>query len=228
MNPLDRPVWASLSTTHVPLSVGDDRARRYRPDINRFASARDNDKTSLEALVQLVGEGKEIYILQVPSIVVPGALQTRMTGTGVQMVAHELAAAPATSHDIVPLGERDADDMLALATLTRPGPFLRHTFHMGRFVGIRIDGRLAAMAGERFRFPGHTEVSGVCTHPDFRGHGLAQALSHHVASRIAARGDTPLLHAWSDNTSAIRLYEKLGFRLRCEVNIAALGRADAR
>ena len=95
---------------------------------------------------------------------------------------------------------------------------------MGNFVGIRVDGRLAAMAGERFRFRGYTEVSGVCTHPDFRGRGLATRLSRYVAAAIAARGDKAFLHSWKSNQAAISLYEALGFRLRCEVHVAVLER----
>jgi predicted GNAT family acetyltransferase len=95
---------------------------------------------------------------------------------------------------------------------------------MGTFRGIRIGGRLAAMAGERFRFPGHTEVSGVCTHPDFRGRGLARRLSAAVAARIEARGERPFLHAWKSNHVAISLYESLGFEIRAEVNIKVLER----
>jgi predicted GNAT family acetyltransferase len=117
--------------------------------------------------------------------------------------------------------------MLALAALTRPGPYARNTWRMGRYVGIRINGRLAAMAGERLRFPGYTEVSGVCTHPDFRGRGLAQRLSRHVAAHIAARGDTAFMHAWRDNTPAITLYQKLGFKLRCEIDLAVLEKTVA-
>jgi predicted GNAT family acetyltransferase len=116
--------------------------------------------------------------------------------------------------------------MLALATLTEPGPFLRQTHRMGNFFGIRVDGRLVAMAGERFRFAGCTEVSGVCTHPDFRGHGFAGRLSRHVAAAIAARGETAFLHAWKNNVAAISLYRTLGFTLRCEVNVAVLERRD--
>jgi predicted GNAT family acetyltransferase len=95
---------------------------------------------------------------------------------------------------------------------------------MGRFRGARLDGRLAAMAGERMRLPGYTEVSGVCTHPDFRGRGLARRLSQIVAAAIQARGETPFLHAWATNTAAIALYESLGFAHRCSVNVAVLKR----
>ena len=114
--------------------------------------------------------------------------------------------------------------MLALAKLTEPGPFLSRTYAMGNFIGVRISGRLAAMAGERFRMPGYTEVSGVCTHPDFRGRGLARMLSALVAAGIEARGDVAFLHAWTSNAAAISLYESLGFELRTEVEVAIIAR----
>lgn len=225
MHPLDRPIWSSLSTAHEALSLGDVLARRYLPDVNLFASARDDSDEALAALAALVGPGEQVYQLQVPAITVPPGLVAVKQAWGVQMVAQQPLTADDDDSDIVPLGDRDAAEMLALATLTQPGPFLARTHRMGRFVGIRIDGRLAAMAGERFRFPGWTEVSGVCTHPDFRGRGLARRLSRHVAARIALRGDVAFLHAWRDNTTAIRLYEQLGFAWRTDVHVAVLARA---
>lgn len=222
MEPLDRPVWASLTSLHAGLAQGGALAKRYLPDINRFASARDDSEEALAALAALVRPAGPVFVLQVPEIRIPPALAVGKRAMGVQMVAVAPIAPETGPDEVIVLGDADAQEMLALATLTEPGPFLRHTHRMGRFVGIRIDGRLAAMAGERFRFPGHTEVSGVCTHPDFRGRGLARRLSRHVAAGIAARGDTAFLHAWKSNTAAIRLYETLGFRLRCEVNVAVL------
>ncbi len=227
MNQLDRPVWASLVSAHASLSLGDELARRYDPGVNRFASARDDSDAALDALARLVPPSDRVFILQVPEIRIPVGLVAARIATGVQMVADSPVAPPDEGQaGIVRLGEADADDMLALATLTEPGPFLRHTHRMGSFFGIRVDGRLAAMAGERFRFPGYTEVSGVCTHPDFRGHGFARRLSRHVAAAIAARGETAFLHAWKSNVAAISLYETLGFRLRCEVNVAVVERGS--
>lgn len=227
MNHLDRPVWASLVTAHAGLSLGDELARRYEPGVNRFASARDDSDAALEALARLVPPSDQVFILQVPAIRIPAGLVAIKVATGVQMVAHSPVTPPDEGHaGIVRLGEPDAAEMLALATLTEPGPFLRHTHRMGSFFGIRVDGRLAAMAGERFRFPGCTEVSGVCTHPDFRGHGLARRLSRHVAAAIAARGETAFLHAWKSNVAAISLYETLGFQWRCDVNVAVVGRGS--
>ncbi|WP_164158357.1 GNAT family N-acetyltransferase, partial [Sandarakinorhabdus rubra] len=132
-------------------------------------------------------------------------------GQLLQMAAGDLPAAEACAHAIVPLGDDDAPAMQALAALTQPGPFASHTHEMGRFIGVKRDGQLLAMAGERMPPAGFGEVSGVCTHPEARGLGLAAALSHAVAARIFARGDRPFLHCWPDNQVAISLYERLGF-----------------
>lgn len=221
MSMLDRPVWASLQ--HQPhWCIGDARARRFRPDIHGFAATADEASDSLAALAGLVGAtGDSVYLLQVPPIAVPEELEVVKAADGVQMVATRRLQ---PDDDVVVLGDGDANEMLALATLTEPGPFFARTHTMGRFIGVRIDGRLAAMAGERMRFPGHVEVSGVCTHPDFRGQGLARRLSAAVAADIQQRGDTPFLHAWTTNTAAISLYEGLGFVVRTPVHVAVLRR----
>ena len=216
---LDRPVWASLQ--HQPhWAEGGELARRFKRDINRFASARDDSDESLAALACLVDAGDDaVYIAQVPPVVVPPGLEAVKQAQGVQMMSTQ-AMEPDTELQV--LGDADAAEMLALATLTEPGPFLPRTHTMGRFIGIRIDGRLAAMAGERMRFPGHVEVSGVCTHPDFRGKGLARRLSAAVTAEIQRRGEQAFLHAWTTNTAAIALYESLGFVVRATLNIAVL------
>lgn len=230
MHPLDRPVWASLATLLEPLSEGDGLARRFDREVNLFASARDDhDPAALAALARLVRPGERVFVLQVPEIAVPPGLVAVKRALGVQMVATRPLGTEA-QHGPKPverLGDSDAAEMLALAQLTEPGPFLARTHTMGAFIGVRAGGAqgpLAAMAGERFRLPGYTEVSGVCTHPDHRGRGLARQLSAAVAAGIQARGDQPFLHAWKTNTAAIALYESLGFVLRAEVNVAVLQR----
>lgn len=225
MHPLDRPVWATLTGPHAALSEGNALARRFAREVNLFASARDDSPEALAALAALLQPGERVFVLQVPAIVVPSGLVAVKRARGVQMVATRVLAneCPAAR----PLDDADAAEMLALATLTEPGPFLARTHAMGRFIGVREQGRLLAMAGERFRPEGHTEVSGVCTHPEARGRGLARALSAAVSARIQARGETPFLHAWQSNVAAIRLYESLGFVLRCEVDVAVLEKPAA-
>ncbi|CAM3929083.1 GNAT family N-acetyltransferase [Roseateles saccharophilus] len=219
---LDQPVWASLQ--HQPhWADGGALARRFKPDINRFAAARDDGAASLAALAELVRPGDDVvYLAQSRPVAVPPGLVAVKTAAAVQMVA--MRAVEGDEAGMQLLGDADAAEMLALATLTEPGPFLPRTHTMGRFVGIRIDGRLAAMAGERMRFPGFVEVSGVCTHPDFRGRGLARRMSAAVTADIQRRGAQAFLHAWATNTAAIALYESLGFVTRTAMNIAVLKR----
>lgn len=222
---LDRPIWSALSTRHLALSLGGPLARRYAKDVNLFASAADDSAPALAALADLVQPGERIFVLQVPDIAVPDGLAPLKAARGIQMVATRRIEPVGSEEDLLHLTDADAQEMLALATLTEPGPFLTRTHVMGSFLGVRIDGRLAAMAGERFRFPGHTEVSGVCTHPDFRHRGLARRLSAAVAARIESRGEQPILHAWQTNRPAISLYESLGFEIRAEVDVKVLERA---
>src|SRR5579859_2170307 len=212
MSPLERPVWESLATHQAPLSEGNGLARRFLPDISLFASPRDETPEAVAALTALVRPGETAVLLQVPDNVIPPGFGVAKAAKGVQMVAARRVQQKPTRLEILSLGDADAPEMMALARLTEPGPFESRTHTMGAFLGIRIDGRLAAMAGERLHLPGYTEVSGVCTHPDFRGRGLARCLSAAVTAGIEARGEQPFLHAWKTNRAAISLYETLGFR----------------
>jgi predicted GNAT family acetyltransferase len=117
--------------------------------------------------------------------------------------------------------------MLGLVDLTRPGPFAARTVEMGRYLGVRDEGRLVAMAGERLRPPGYTEVSAVCTHPDFRGRGHAKALISVLAEAICARGETPFLHVLPENRPAVATYEALGFRTQRTLQLTVLERPAA-
>lgn len=220
----DRPVWASLAFA-PGLAEGGDRAKRYRRDVNLFASSRDDDDdASLAALAELVAEGDSVFVLQAQPIPLPRGMQALRRAQGVQMLATRPVAAEPGAEAVVVLGDADAAAMLALAQLTEPGPFLARTHTMGRFVGIWSEGVLVAMAGERMRFEGGTEVSGVCVHPNFRGRGFARRLSSVVTHAIQQRGDQPFLHAWTTNAAAIALYESLGFEIRTEMQVAVLGR----
>lgn len=236
MHPLDRPVWASLTTHRRHLSEGDALARRFMPDVNLFAAAADDSPAALQALADLVPVGDSVFIAQVPEVVVPPGFTLQKHGLIVQMLAtrrlsDEAGADPEAAADgtgaLQVLGDADAPDMLALARLTEPGPFLPRTHTTGTYLGLREQGRLLAMAGERMRLPGYCEISGVCTHPDARGRGLARRLSAAMARRIEARDEQPFLHAWQTNQAAIALYESLGFRVRALVNAAVLQRVAA-
>jgi predicted GNAT family acetyltransferase len=135
------------------------------------------------------------------------------------MAGHTMTGVP--DPDAVVLTETDVPEMLELVSRAKPGPFGKRTVELGRYLGIRHEGKLVAMAGERFRLPGWTEVSAVCTDPEFRGQGLGARLTMAVAAGILEHGDLPFLHVTADNAAAIRLYERLGFQVSHPVVFAA-------
>jgi ribosomal protein S18 acetylase RimI-like enzyme len=221
---LDRPVWSALATQHAALAEGGPMARRYDPTTVPFAAARDASPEALAALAALPRPGEDMALMEANPLTLPAGFVAVIAAPGVQMV---LARTPERVGDprIERLAEADAGEMLALATLTKPGPFTLRAQALGAFFGIRIGGRIAAMAGERMKMDGYTEVSGVCTHPDFRGQGLARLLSVFMTHHVLARGEAPFLHAWASNATAIRLYEQIGYTLRREMNVAMIRRA---
>ncbi|MDB5455031.1 MAG: hypothetical protein JWP92_616 [Caulobacter sp.] len=221
---LDRPVWSALRGRQASLALGDDRAVRLDPDYGLFAAAVDASPGSLAALAALMPATGALALVEAEPPPTPPGLAAEHRAIW-QMVAEALTPAAPPDFAITPLTPADAPRMLALATLTEPGPFFARTPELGEFLGVKVDGRLVAMAGERMKPAGFTEVSGVCTHPDHRGRGYAGGLMRLVAARILARGETPFLHSYASNAGAIALYESLGFRLRRPVTMVVLTRA---
>jgi predicted GNAT family acetyltransferase len=221
---LDRPILAMLTGARQSrLAIVRGGARRLDPAYGVFAVLTDQTLESRAALGAMVGEMGDVALVepQAPAEI-PG---TRVVSVDIawQMIAEtEVESDPAANLDIVDLGPDDAAEMLALATLTRPGPFMGRTPELGDFVGVKVEGRLVAMAGERMKPDGMTEVSGVCTDPDHRGLGYAAALMRVVMGRIRTRGEVPFLHAYAANIGAIAIYERLGFRFRRELVMTRL------
>jgi ribosomal protein S18 acetylase RimI-like enzyme len=223
-SPLDRPIWHALAGRQAEFAVGTGAARRFRPNVSPFIACEDDSAAALAGVAELLGSAETVLFLQRGAVPVPPGTRVVERGKGVQMIAERFEASAAAA-GIVALGDADARAMLVLATQTRPGPFRARTGDLSQFWGVKDEnGRLLAMAGERLKLPGMSEVSGVCTHPDARGRGLAELLSRHVASEIVRRGETPFLHAYATNTGAIRLYERLGFRLNGEVEALVVKR----
>lgn len=215
-HPLDRPIWAALNDAHASFATGDARAKRYPVEISPLAAPRDFGPDALGALAALIPAGDNISLLEPNPTQPPAGIIETLRGLCVQMHAPTVTAG-GKSVTLAPLGDADAEDMLALATLTRPGPFKLHTHKLGRFIGVRDNGQLIAMAGERTRSGGFIEVSAVCTHPDYRGRGLGAALIRAVCDRIINERKTPYLHSYANNEVAIALYRSLGFEVRTEV-----------
>jgi ribosomal protein S18 acetylase RimI-like enzyme len=207
---LDNPVWASLTTAQSHCAAGGELARRYPADVAPFAAIRSIDAPSVEELAQIVAPGESVYLVGVAP-----AFDARWTllssGRIAQMVWTSGSIASEDDSTIAELTTVDANDMIALATLAFPGFFRPRTPEMGRYCGIRANGVLAAMAGERMRLTGFQEVSGVCTHPDFTGRGYAARLVASLVRSTLQRDAVPFLHVGEDNARARALYSRLGF-----------------
>ncbi len=221
---LDRPIWHALITRQSSFAEGGSRAKRYQPAVSPFVATIDDTVTSLEAVRDLIPPDGTSAFLQSTNCPPIAGTEVVMAAEGVQMVAAKIFSGEVET-GIINLTDADAPEMQALAALTKPGPFLPRTHELGQFIGIRENGALVAMAGERMKLDGFTEVSAVCTHPDFRGRGLAGRLARIVSARICARGETPFLHAFASNANAIRLYEALGFELRSKMFVILLRRS---
>ena len=220
---LDNPIWHALIGPHCHLSVATGPVRRYLPDYAPFAAFEDPSAAPMSALLEAVPPGASAVMFTDRAVAPLPGIEIVMAGLLPQMVARRPMPGQDTT-DLVVLGAPDVPEMLALVELTQPGPFARRTVEMGRYLGIRIDGQLAAMAGERLRLDGFTEVSAVCTHPAHRRRGYAALLVAAVGRAITARGDTPFLHVRPENAAAIATYEALGFETRRSIHLTVLQR----
>ena len=209
---LERPIWTTLSAIHRPHAIGTARALRFKPDINSLGAVKDDSDESLAELGDLVSRHGAIMTGQSTPIGCPPGARLAHVLDYTQMRADSVISQTVADHHVMRLGAEDAEEMLALAQLTKPGPFALRTHLLGEYWGIRSEGRLVAMAGERMKQGRFVELSGVCTHPDHVCRGMALALCLKLTQRILDRGATPYLHVASTNEGAIHVYRKLGYK----------------
>ena len=224
---LDNPIWNALGSEHAHFALDNGLARRYPAAIGPLSGMGDYNALGYDALRTLAGPGGVVGLFLESKPNVPAGWTMVRDGLMNQMVCEAAAAdAPANAADgaeIVGLSKAaDGPEMVALARLTEPGPFNERTMELGTFFGIREQGRLVAMAGERMSWPRFTEVSAVCTHPDVRGRGYAAACMQAVMRHIRACGKTPMLHVFAANEPAIRVYRHLGFTVRRTLELAII------
>jgi ribosomal protein S18 acetylase RimI-like enzyme len=212
MTVLDNPCWAALSGAQARFADRHGRAARYQRDVSPFyAFADPADPRAWADMAALVAPGEEFWVPVGPDTVPPG-WELVVKGDAVQMSGHEVYAE--ADPEAITLTAADVPEMIDLVKRTEPGPFLPRTIELGTYVGIRRDGALVAMAGERMHPPGWTEISAVCTDPAYRGQRLATRLVETVIAGIRGRGEVPFLHTQGSNTAAINLYRRMGFKPR--------------
>lgn len=224
LDSLNNSVWNALNTVHKPLALSHGLAARYPHDVSPLAGLQQPTAAAFADLTQLVSWGESIALFTTTPPEVPSDWTVQRSRWIDQMVCKQPPAAK--QDDLLELREQDVPEMLALTAATEPGPFSAGTIRLGRYRGIRSQaGALLAMAGERLRLNGFTEVSAVCTTPEARGRGYGRVLVLAIASMVYADGMTPFLHVKTEN-GAKQLYEKLGFRVRCPIRLTLLTRAS--
>jgi predicted GNAT family acetyltransferase len=220
-HPLDQVVLNALTSKQHHLAEGNNRAFRFPVAIGPFAAMIDQTPASYVSLSELIGQSGPLALVTPEPLALPAGLMVIRHAVLLQMVWQgEIDSSHAWQH--VELTEGDVPEMLALAAAAQPGPFGPRTIELGHYLGVRQDGKLAAMAGERMRLDGYSEISAVCVDAGYRGQGHAVGLMKLLIAAICARQETPFLHVMADNQGAIRLYQNQGFRERRSMHLTVL------
>ena len=210
-SPLDNIFWHTLNGAHAAFSSGTATARRYAQGFSPIVAFADQVRPDFAALLPFCAPGEQFYV-SCWNDETASDWQIVAESTMYRMVWDAPPLALEGEEDFVALGPEHVAQAMELAALTKPGPFGPRTMELGDYFGCIVDGRLAAMAGERAQAGNFREISGVCTHPDFQGRGLARRLMAKLINRGMQRGETPFLHVMCHNEGAHRLYLKMGFR----------------
>ncbi len=224
---LDNMIWNAITTGNSSIGMVKGEVGCYNDDIAPFVGVKELNEANLDKLYDFIPAGRRVAISYFDTIALDeNKWETVQHLECCQMVYEEPVTTFTTNASslIVPLTDEHVTQMLELTTLTKPGPFFSKTILFGNYFGIFVDGRLAAMTGQRMHPVPYMEVSAVCTHPDLRGHGYAKALMLQVMKIILDNSFTPFLHVLTSNTTAIQLYESIGFRTRTKIFIDVIKR----
>jgi ribosomal protein S18 acetylase RimI-like enzyme len=226
MHALDNVIWNALTTRQTEFAESYAEARRFAPEVTSLAGFNAPTDAGYASLKGLIGDGGTLGLFLAEPYQARAGWELAASAPLWQMVCENGHAPSASTEsswpELIELSVADSPEMIELTALTKPGPFGKRTHELGTYLGIRSQGKLVAMAGERLKVPGFTEVSAVCTHPQHSGRGYARVLMMEVMRRIRERGETPFLHVREDNARAIALYERIGFRRRVVAQLAVL------
>jgi ribosomal protein S18 acetylase RimI-like enzyme len=216
---LDNPAWNALISGNKDLSNGNEKAKYFSKDVSPFAAVKEMSYKELQLLYKTVPFDRPVAIISPGEIEIPPPWQILEHMTVHQMVHDHIVEKKTAHNNIVALGIKDVPEMLALTKLTHPGPFFVNTILFGHYEGIFNEGKLVAMAGQRLHPFEFMEISAVCTHPDHTGNNYATTLLLRQIHRMKVQSGVPFLHVRSENLTAIKLYNALGFITRKEMSI---------
>jgi len=223
---LDNPVWNALISGNKHLCYGDEQIKYFDEDVAPFVAFEQFSEQKLDQLYELLPSNRPATVVTPFEIEIPDKWKILRAMKGFQMVYEANAALDSVNPDMVTLTDAHIPQMLALAKLTKPGPFELRAIEFGHYKGIFDGDKLVAMAGQRLNPFNYAEVSAVCTHPDYTGKGYARQLLIHQINRIKAAGNIPFLHVRNDNDRAIKVYESLGFAIRQNIYFNFIVKAE--
>jgi predicted GNAT family acetyltransferase len=228
MHLLDNPIWKALTTRQDQFAQISGQAGKFPHEVTTLASFSEPSSESVDSLAELLEPGETVGLFLLKPVFLPPRLKSVRELQLLQMVHENSSPAtrPGTSSQssMIELVPNDVPQMIQLAKLTEPGPFGSRTRELGTYLGIFHHQQLVAMAGERLKVHGYTEISAVCTHPEYTGKGYATALVRELVGRIRARGECPILHVRQDNHRAADVYKRLGFAERITFHLMVVRR----
>ena len=215
---LDNPIWYALNSHHAHIAIGTEWVKRYPSDVSVACALANHSDAAFKNLEEFIAPDDTILLIEANPPDDLAGWTIERTARLDQLVCEAPLPQPKTDLDVVELNPADVPDMFALiASAPHPAPFFPRTVEIGRYVGIRQQGQLVAMGGERYHLTGYCELSGIYTHPDWQGRGYARLLTTILTNGIWDRGETPFLHVYPDNASAYHLYETMHYHKRCNM-----------
>ncbi|MBH2003109.1 MAG: GNAT family N-acetyltransferase [Sphingobacteriia bacterium] len=217
---LENPVWEALSSKQQHFNRGTETVKYFPEDVSPFIGMKNWDEAARQEMLLQLPEGRSFSVMIAREVQLPAETELIFSIPLYQMYCSELKPVAARDLTVRQLGYADVSQMLELTELTKPGPFYSRTIEFGNYIGLYKNNRLISMAGERLKTDGYTEISAICTSPEYLGNGYASYLTAKVAAGIFQDGSVPFLHVRTDNTTAINVYRKLGFQVRADVYFA--------
>ena len=215
---LDNPVYRALVSGDQALSFGNENVKFFDKQVSPFAGFEQGYAKGFAELYGMLPSGRNILYATPSTITQPPGWTLLQDIKGLQFVYETGSQLKNEFSNIIPLGLKHVDQMMELASLTKPGPFGPRTIDFGNYFGIFDHEKLVAMTGQRLHVQNFTEISAVCTHPDHTGKGYANTLIQHQLQLILQQGQQPFLHVREDNDRAIALYRRLGFHISRSMN----------
>ena len=222
--PIVNPVWEALTGRQKHLNTGGEIVKFFNPEVCPFVAMENWDTTNLTSLEAMLPAGRSFSVMIAKTVDIPSCFEIVFSCMLYQMICRKPVKPSKDLSEIRLLSYQHVPEMLALTTLTKPGPFFQNTIGMGDYYGIVLNGQLAAMAGERLKPEGFSEVSAICNHPEHLGRGYASLLTAHVTRKIQEEGAIPFLHVKQDNDRAIQVYQRIGFDVAANVHFAVFKR----